>query len=265
MSRRYALATVTLAALSFLAACGGTGAQLQATPTPTPTPQPTVAVYCGAIQDITSYRYVLRLNLNLPELPPAQASPQDDVFGAFGAMLFGLLSDIQIEGAYVAPDRSQAILRLQDQEVEVRTIGGQSWVRLGDVWQEETTPAGEVLLSPQTVCDEIVPDLGKALQPLPWTAATLNGVATRQYHLEETDLPRLAGVLGAEEEDTLPEQFVVDIWLAEEGQWPVKLHLLASGSEGEGQMASLELFLEFRDINSPDIEIEPPEVVGGQA
>jgi hypothetical protein len=263
MSGRYPLLTTPAVVLLFLAACGGAGGQPQASPTVTP--EPTLAVSCTAIENIASYRYTLGLKLDMPGLPASQTAPQDDAFDPFADILLGLLRDIQIEGAFVAPDRSQAILRFQEEEVEVRTIGNQSWVRLGDVWREETPPAQEVFLSPRTICDQIVPDLGDALAGIPSSPETINGVATRHYHLEEANLPQLSQRLGTEANAELPEAFQVDAWLAEEGGWPVRLHLASRARDEEGRPVSLELFLEFRDTNSPDIEIEPPQVTGGQA
>ncbi len=275
------LGMLPIAILILLAACGGgptIETKVGATPTSPPeatattTPSTGLVFSCRDIRSMASFRYTIRLRLDIPGLPTPPAAldggllePTEGPFGAFAAILLGLFQDLQVEGAFVAPDRSRAVLRVGGEEVEVRTIGHQSWVRFGDVWQEEAAPTEVAFLSPQTLCDEIVPDLGDALANLSWSEETVNGIATRHYHLDEADLPQLRGLLEAEEDSELLGQFQVDVWLAQEGGWPVRLQIEASGRDEQGQPVGLALFLELHDINSPDIEIEPPEATGGQA
>jgi hypothetical protein len=268
-----------VAFLTLLSACGGgtnTGTRVAVTPTPHPeataTPPTDLARSCDSIQDVASFRYTIRLKLDLPGLPTPPGAvdgglvePTADPFDALAGILLGLFSDLQVEGAFVAPDRTRAVLHVGGQEVEVRTIDGRSWVRLGDVWQEETAPTEIAFLSPQTLCGEIVPDLGEALAGAPWSPETLDGVATRHYHLDEADSPQLGGLLGTENDTDLPAESQVNIWLAQEGGWPVRFQIEASGRDDQGRPVDVELFFGLRDINSPDIEVAPPEVTGGQA
>jgi hypothetical protein len=64
--------------------------------------------------------------------------------------------------------------------------------------------------------------------------------------------------VGGAEDAELPETFAMDIWLAEDGAWPVRMSLQASGQDDEGNPIDVEVFMEFRDINDPSIEIEVP-------
>lgn len=278
--RRAWLVAGAIALLALLAACGGgTDTAMRVGVTPIPQPEGTVtaipstgfALSCDAVQNIASFRYTIRLKLEIPGLPapPGAADqgllgPTEEPLGALASIVLGLFRDLKVEGAFVAPDRSRAILEVGGEEVEVRTIGDRSWVRFGDVWQEETAPTEVVFLSPQTMCEEMVPELRALLANAPWSPQTINGVPARHYHLDEADVPGLAGLLGAAEDAELPEEFRVDFWLAERGGWPVRLQMEASGRDEQGPPVNLELFLELRDLNSPDIEIEPPQVIGGQ-
>jgi len=227
------MATGVLAAL-LLAACGEGGSGQ-----PTPAAEPRVTPSCGAIRNVSSYRYTISIQLDIPGAPAASREidltrGKDSPLGAFAGVLLGLLHDFQIEGAFVAPDRSQATLTAGSEEIEVRTIGDQSWVRFGDIWQKETSASPEVLLSPDTVCKDIVPDLGRSLSGLDYQSQAINGIATRHYHLDEAKAGQLKALLAsAEAGGDLPEQFILDVWLAEEGGWPLRLQLSARGEDEE--------------------------------
>ena len=239
----------TIAALILLA-CGGSGSQLQAS--------------CAAIQDIDSYRYSISLSLQSEAFQqPAEATPSP--LGEFAEALTGLLSDMQLEGSFVAPDSSQALLRFQNEELELRTIGDQSWIRIGDIWQEqEPAPDEDVLLSPVSVCMDLVEELAPSLAAVSGEEDVVNGIETIHFRLDKADLIGFPALLGRSGEEGLPSEFGVDVWLERNDGWPVRLEILASDMDEEGQPISLELFMEFSDINDPTIEIEPPPVSPAQ-
>jgi len=178
---------------------------------------------------------------------------------AFAESLAALFADMKLEGAYVAPDRSQTVLRLQDGEVELRVIGDKGWVRMGSSWQERGSPSEwDVMLTPESLCQEIVKDLATSLPGLEFQPETVDSVETEHYHLDAADLRGLPELLGPSPDSALPERFRVDLWLAREGHWPVRLQITASETTEQGQPIGLDLFMEFRDINDPSIKIEPP-------
>ena len=91
------------------------------------------------------------------------------------------------------------------------------------------------------------------------------GTMLQGYRLDEADLKGLPELLGRSGEEGLPSEFGVDVWLERDDGWPVRLEITASDTDEEGNPISLELFMEFSDINNPDIEINPPPVSPGQA
>ena len=229
------------------------------TPPGAPKDAPGVLASCRGISEIQSYRYTISLELQSPAFQRPNEGIASDPLGTFAEALTALFADMRFEGAYVAPDRSQATLRFQDEEVEMRTIGDRSWVQVGSTWQEQrSSPEGGTLLTPQTVCEEILEELAPSLRGVKSQPETVNGVETEHYRLDEADLRKLPDILGIKADSTLPEHFLVELWLARNGRWPMRLQITASDTSEEGQPAKMKLFMEFRDINDQTIRIEPP-------
>ncbi|TET94905.1 MAG: hypothetical protein E3J29_07690 [Dehalococcoidia bacterium] len=253
-----------LAALA-LWACGG-GDSSTGPPdtggTVTPSP-PRVEASCDTIQDIESYRYSITLRLEAPAFQqPDEATPNP--LSEFAEALADLFRDMELEGAFVAPDRSQAVLRFHEEELELRTIGDKSWIRVGATWQEQEPPGEDVILTPASVCADLVEDLAPSLAAATGEEDVVNGIETIHYHLDEADLKGLPELLGRSGEEGLPSEFGVDVWLERSDGWPVRLEITASDVDEGGEPISLELFMEFSDIDDPTIEIEPPPVSPAQ-
>jgi hypothetical protein len=229
--------------------------------------QSVVETSCEAIQGIESYRYFISLKLDAPvaEAPVATTTPNP--LAAIADVLSDLFRDMQLDGAYAAPDRSQVLLRAGSaEELEVRTIGDQSWIRVGATWQEQAAPPGEdVLLTPAAVCRDLVEQLGPSLGSGAGEAVTVEGIETVHYRLDRADLIGLPHLLGRSGQEGLPSEFGVDVWLEREEGWPVRLEIASSNTDEEGRPVSLEMFMAFSEINSDEIEIEPPPVSPAQA
>lgn len=219
-----------------------------------------VQASCDAIRNIDSYRYTISLKLEAESFQqPTETTPSP--LSDFADALASLFSDMQLEGSFVAPDRSQALLRFQGEELELRTIGDQSWVRIGAIWQEQTpSPDEDILLTPSSVCTDLVQDLASSLAAASGEQDVVNGIETIHYRLDETNLKGLPELLGRSGEEGLPSEFGIDVWLDRDDGWPVRLEIVAANTDDDGQPTSLELFMAFSDINDPTIEIEPPPV-----
>ncbi len=218
-----------------------------------------VAASCGAIADIQSYRYTVTLKLQSPApvttAPAAGSATPGAPLSAFADALTKLFSDFTLEGAYIAPDRTQAILRFQDEDLELRAVGDKSWLRVGATWQEEKQTE-EGVLTPALVCNDIVTEIASSLNSSQAKPETVNGIQTEHYRLDQTTLKQLPQALGAQ----LPDKYAVDLWLARDGRWPAQVHIESSDVNEKGQPIGFLLDMNIRDVNDQGIRIEPPVI-----
>ncbi len=212
------------------------------------------SVSCDPFLEMSSYRYSVKVKLQ--ESAPSTAASSQATPAPLSALtqaLGALFSDFTLDGAYVAPDRSQAILRFQAEELEFRTIGDKSWVRMGAAWQDEK-PSDTGLLTPTVICQQVVSEIAPSLNAGASDRQTANGIDTDHYRLDQTGLQRLPPVLGAR----LPQQYALDLWLARDGNWPVQLQIDSSDVDERGQPVGFRLSMSVRDIADKGISIEPP-------
>jgi len=237
-----------LLAAGLFAACGGGDEEEEAATDKTPEAAAEVAsAPAEALAKLESYRIDLRFTLE---------GAADGEMGLLG---------VDLEGAFVAPDRSQARVsaRLDELELEEEsiTIGDRTWVKIGDSWVEGEAQFELDDLSPASLLEGLSPEQLRLLKP---SKETVNGVKSLRYSIGRGDidaLRSLGALLGDDEAlEDLPEEFNIDLWLAEDGGWPVRVTMTARGAIDEGDEISLDFSLDVTDVNDPDIEIEPPEV-----
>ncbi len=245
---RIAITSALLTLAAVLTACGGDGGA-----------EGEITASCDSIRDIQSYRYTINLKLETPAFDNAgpSATPASPL-SAFADALQALFSDLKLNGAFRAPDRTQAVLRFQDEELELRQVGGKSWIRVENTWREQDPEEEATTLTPEVVCRDIVDEITPSLAGADSERDTVNGIEADHYQLNETDLKRLPDLLGTRAETDLPEKFRVDVWLAREGRFPVRLDVGAEDEDDQGNPIGLSLFMEFRDLNDPGITVEPP-------
>lgn len=257
---RWTAVLLVLLAAGLLAACGGGDDDKEAadqaapaaageTPAATPgheRPSDEVTAPAEAFANLQSYRIAMRFTLE------------------GGAGDAGETLAMNLEGAFVAPDRSQASVsaRLGDLELEEETItiGDRTWVKTGDTWVEGEAQFDIGDLSPTSLLEDLRPEQLRVLKP---TQETVNGVKSLRYSIDRGDIESL-GTLSAlfgngEGLDDLPEDFNIDLWLAEDGSWPVRLTMAARGAIDGGDEINLDFSLDITDVNDPGIEIEPPQ------
>jgi len=257
---RCVVALLVLLAAGLLVACGGDGDEKEAAEQQPPTAAEATtaatpeeggatdeaAAPAEAFADLESYRIEMRFTLE----------------GGTGDAAEALAMDL--EGAFVAPDRSQAKVsaRLGELELEEETItiGDQTWVKTGDVWVEGEAQFDIGDLSPASLLEDLQPEQLRVLKP---TKETANGVESLRYSIDRKDiesLGNLSSLFGdGEGLEDLPEDFDIDLWLAEDGGWPVRLTMAAQGVIDGGDEMSLDFSLDITDVNDAGIEIEPPE------
>jgi hypothetical protein len=62
----------------------------------------------------------------------------------------------------------------------------------------------------------------------------------------------------AEPENDVPVETRMDLWLMEDGGYPVRIVIDAGGTDTEGREISVQLEMNVTDLNDPGIEIESP-------
>jgi hypothetical protein len=170
---------------------------------------------------------------------------------------------LDLEGAFVAPDRSQTHVNARVGELQLEeesiTVGGQTWVKTGDNWVEGEPQFQVSDLSPGSLLQELGPE---QLRLLKSSKETINGVDSLRYSIDRADietLRSLGALLGQDGDlENLPEEFNVGLWLAEDGGWPVRITMTARGAMDGGDEMSLDFSVDVTDVNDPGIKIEPP-------
>jgi hypothetical protein len=217
------------------------------------------AVGCEFPSDIKSFRFEMTMKANLPTTPEAETPESEEPLGDFLGALSGLMGDMKMEGAVIAPDRSSMVMTVGGHEFgSFVQIGSQQWMKVAGLtdWTEEPASDEGFLFSPMDFCETAEEDLSSELSGLEGEEETVNGIETVHYHLDQADLTFFQEFLGGTED--LPSEFNMDVWLAKDGEWPVRMSFEASGEDDEGQSLSFEVSVEFKDFNDSSIEIEPP-------
>ena len=237
---------------------GATATPREGTPSPRPTGSSAQAVGCEFPSDIESFRFEMTMKANLPSTPEAGTpEPLGDFLGA----LSGLMGDMKMVGAVILPDRSSMEMTVGDHEFgSFIQIGSQSWSKVAGLtdWTEQSASEESEFLSPLDFCETTEEGLSSALSGLEGEKETVNGIEAIHYHLDKADLALLEELLGGTEDLGLPEEFTMDVWLAEDGDWPVRMSFVTSSEDDEGQPLSFEILVEFKDFNDSSIKIEPP-------
>ncbi len=239
---------VALGALAL--ACGGGDDAAEATPAPFASPA-----------DMESFRYEV----------VAEISGDGPADGGFSLSL-----DISItaSGAVIVPDRQQshivADLGFLKLDIESIQIGDRSWTREpGGDWSSEANEAfgglGDFDLSPTSLFGDASSDadleiLRALLERLDGQREEMNGVKAIGYTLNAEQFAESFGALA--QGDGLPGldgegDLTVEVWIAVASGFPVRL-IVEGTSVEEGAEGDFRLELNITDINSDDIEIEPP-------
>jgi predicted small lipoprotein YifL len=278
------LAMATILVIVSLAACGGDGdeegapaaaetpttAAEEGTPaeavTPTATEEGTpaaaatpaeAAVATGSLTGLNSYRYTMKMELEgLESLLAEQmaAIPGQDPT----AMAESL--QLEISGAFVAPDQAESRMRITgvDDELVLVVIGNQQWVQLGDMAIGPMEATGDVseLDFALMMWEEFSEGAG-GLTCASEKKETVNDVPTNYCGIDKATYQQLSALFGGTEEMGDIDEMSLEMWLAEDGDWPVRLRVNVAGTDESGQEFKAILEMDVTDANE-DIEIKPP-------
>jgi hypothetical protein len=246
--------------VALAAACDGGGEpQAEGSPTPPPTTEDAALAPCQALQAFKAYRYSVDLNLESPEPAgtPAELRPTPTI--TLTRNFVGPFSfEYVIEASFVAPDRFDALITAgSDKPFGVITIGGQKWVQLAGSWIADQQPS-QLPYRPPVVCEAVLPDLD-LLQAEPHEEK-VNGVNSLHYTLSQVHSEQAwAKIYGRGSDlDILLKELDVDLWLAQKGNWPVRIDIRSSGFYSDGRELRVHLLVDIMDANSDDIRVEPP-------
>jgi hypothetical protein len=207
-----------------------------------------------ALRRLTSYRYAFKMTAD-------NASP--GVSGRFA---------MDIAGEYVAPDRTHQTVNASvgglTHAEESITIGSRTWVKQGTVWTEGPASFGNIGLTPTELFSNFKTS---DLQGLPNRKERINNVAATRYTFDRATLEALQNfnsIFGtpAGGRSSLPQTISGDIWVADDGGYPVKMTIKMSGLPTGTPVAgaqsagpsNIDLAYDLLDINSTAIRIEPP-------
>jgi len=277
------LVIATILVIVSLAACGGDGeeegtpaaaetpsAAEEGTPaaavtptvteegTPAATPSPSEAALApGSLTGLDSYRYSMKMELEgLESLLTEQmaAIPGQDPTAMAEAL------ELEIEGAFVAPDKAESRMRISgvDDELVLIVIGNQQWVQLGDmaIGPMETTGDVSELDFALMMWEEFSEEAG-GLTCASEKKETVNDVSTNYCGIDKATFEQLSSLFGGTEEMGDIDEMSLEMWLAEDGGWPVRLRVHVAGTDESGQEFDAKLEMDVTDVNK-DIEIKPP-------
>ncbi len=263
------LAMATILAIVSLAACGGDGEEESApaaavtpaaaeegTPAAAATPAG-AALAPGSLTGLNSYRYTMKMELEgLESLLTEQmaAIPGQDPT----AMAESL--NLEISGAFVAPDKAESRMRISgvDDELALTVIGNQQWVELGDLAIGPMEATGDVseLDFALMMWEEFSEGAG-GLTCASEKKEKVNDVPTNYCGIDKATLEQLSSLFGGTEEMGDIDELSLEMWLAEDGGWPVRLRVNVEGTDESGQEFKAKLEMDVTDANE-DIEIKPP-------
>ena len=213
------------------------------------------SVSCRGTEDIRSYEYLIQVKFNSPAFSTAEGATG---FGSFSQEIDTFFEGVEMMGSVAGPTAGSLITRSAGAETEVRTISGRSWVRNGNIWREVSiASAPSVNISPQAVCGSVAADLASALLEGAAGTETIGGIESKRYSLRAGDGEELARLLSSTGGSSL-RNISGAVWLAKNGRWPVRLELSSSGANSAGQPVSLDMIIEFRNVNRP-LSIVPPQ------
>lgn len=259
LTQAWALLAIVGLLTALAAACGGGGEpQAEGSPTPSPTAEDGALAPCKAAQALKAYRYSANVTLESPEPAENPPEPRPTPTSTLTREFTGpFLSETEFEISFVAPDRFKVLSIVGGSETALIVVGDQTWVELNGSWMP-ASQGYDVPFTPSAVCEAILVDIDLSLaEP---QEEEVNGVNSLHYTFAQVHSEQAMGkIFGpGSDMDILLKELDVDLWLAAEGNWPVRVDIRSSGLYADGRELRAHLLVDVRDANSPDIQVEPP-------
>ncbi|HWC31123.1 MAG TPA: hypothetical protein VG845_13670 [Dehalococcoidia bacterium] len=207
------------------------------------------------LMELRSFRFDMALKL---DFDLGSMSEEDDEFGAeFAAAFLALLSDVRMEGAYVAPDTFDIKMKLAGEEVHMIQIGDRAWINEGSGWTETDPETGLGFLGdPSELAFEMLPQ--EILRNAKTSKDKVNGQDTTHYSFDKQALEAIVSDLGEDMAELAKlESAKLDAWVTEDNI-PVKVALDVKGQDEDGAKMAISMDFNVTDLNSDKIKIEAP-------
>jgi ABC-type glycerol-3-phosphate transport system substrate-binding protein len=244
-------------AAAVIGACNG-GEGGGGSPTAQPTGQATTNAACEALASLSTYRFVSDATMESPEEIVGFSEGQTPVADLTREFEGHFYFDYNVDASVVTPDSYDALMTAGGYEPShVIGVGGNYWIELEDGWMEATPQYGPPY-KPLDVCNSIFPELN--LDQAQGEKETVNDVPARHYAFLDTPSGQaIATIFGAESDMAiLIRAMDVEVWLAEDGGWPVRMDIQGSGLYADGRELLIHVHVDVQDVNDKDIKIEPP-------
>jgi hypothetical protein len=228
----------------------------EGTPAATPTPSEE-ALAPGSLSGLDSYRYTM--NMELQGLQSLLAEQMAAIPGQNPTATAEGLT-MEISGAFVAPDKAESHMHISgvEDELVLVVIGNQQWVQLGDMAIGPMEASGDIseLDFASMMWEGFSAEAG-GLTCANEKKETVNDVPTNYCGIDKATFEELSSLFGGTEQMGNIDEMSLDMWLAEDGGWPVRLRVHVAGTDESGQDFDAKLDMDVTDVNK-DIEINPP-------
>lgn len=212
---------------------------------------PPEQINCDSIDNFDRYRYNSVVTLEVPR--PDDPAIVDEPYPPFKTIY-------DMDGAIQGNDRRQVVISYPETlgpDFHIRVIGDTVYEFIAG-WEarplDPTIPP--IAYLPLDLCRSLEPEAN--LGSISSTPVEVNGFATRKFEFQVS--PEFASRVWGPQSDmaNFIPAFDVTLWVAEDGNWPVRADIRGRGQFDNGRKLRADLFWELRDINDKDIKIEPP-------
>lgn len=223
------------------------------TPSSLGTPEPPPGSgFAAAFLELDSFRYAIDIEVNAEN--PEEIFGQSDGTAGSDSALFSA-GRMTINGAIVGDDLDVTLEFPGTATVRTIQFGGEQFTQVnGGTWLGPQTPEATGLKPDDLFSGGFFAP--QDLEGLEYVEETVNGVATRRYQITRNEFSALEDLIGASGETEIDDASV-EVWLAEDGGFPVRMEIFASGVDQAAGNFTMTLTFEVTDINAA-ISIERP-------
>ena len=168
---------------------------------------------------------------------------------------------MEVTGAFVAPDKAEANISIggldEEMVMSMTVIGDQQWMKLGDLAMGPSDFEGS--LSDMSLAEAMWGGFSESggVTCASEKKETVNGVPSLYCGIDEASFEQLSSLFGGTEEMGNIDDLSLEMWLAEDGDWPVRLRVHVAGTDESDQKFDAKLEMDITDVNE-EIDIEPP-------